>query len=419
MPPTELATPASVRTWLSTNHPKQYTLLQNFKTVLRVGNLTCTTPGGASGPTNDDARRLVTTRTVELLRNIIGGTKWRTGAQLLVLLRGLGYELHDFREPAIGNVVRRIMCAVREEVMALASMKRGEKGNDLWNVLWTHPQAQVQVKTRYGGGGESRAVTGRSDSFGSSAEMTTSNKDVVYENLPPIFHESRPELRGSIMEVIQEIISELEDLHKTINDQAISHVHAGEVILTYGRSKTVEQFLKAAASKNRQFQVIICESAPHYEGHQMALALSDIPNITPIVIHDAAIFAIMARVNKVLLPARAVLANGGLIAPAGSHMVALAAEENSVPVVVITGMYKLCPMYPHEGQDTLNDLVSPSSVISAEEEFVDVEVINPVHDYIKPGLISLYVTNVGGFQPSYIYRLLAEYYHGDDWESFE
>ena len=80
-------------------------------------------------------------------------------------------------------------------------------------------------------------------------------------------------------------------------------------------------------------------------------------------------------------------------------------------------------MYPHEGQDTLNDLVSPSHVMDfqqmGDDRMSGVELINPVHDYIKPEHISLYVTNVGSFQPSYIYRLLAEYYHSDDWKSFE
>jgi translation initiation factor eIF-2B subunit beta len=131
----------------------------------------------------------------------------------------------------------------------------------------------------------------------------------------------------------------------------------------------------------------------------------------------------MARVNKVLLPAHAVLANGGLVASSGCNMVALAAHHNSVPVVCVTGMFKLCPMYPHEGQDTLNDLVSPSSVTDyagmSDQLLSGVEFVNPVHDYIKPEHVSLYVTNNGSFKPSYIYRLLAEYYHADDWESFD
>ena len=151
--------------------------------------------------------------------------------------------------------------------------------------------------------------------------------------------------------------------------------------------------------------------------------------IDTIVIHDSATFGLMARVNKVLLSAHTVLANGGLIAASGSNTVALAAQHNAVPVVAITGLFKLCPVFPHHGQDTLNDLVSPHAVLPYDELLQynnnggggegSLELINPMHDYIPPGLLNLYVTNAGTFQPSYIYRLLAEYYHPDDWESFE
>ena len=101
-------------------------------------------------------------------------------------------------------------------------------------------------------------------------------------------------------------MSELEDLHKNINELAVQHIHAGEIILTYALSKTVELFLKAAAAKKRKFQVIVCEGAPHFGGHAMAKSLAE-AGIDTTVIHDAAKFAIMARVNKVLLPAHAVL----------------------------------------------------------------------------------------------------------------
>ena len=67
-----------------------------------------------------------------------------------------------------------------------------------------------------------------------------------------------------------------------------------------------EQFLKAAAAKKRQFQVIVCEGSPHFGGHVMAKSLAE-AGIDTTVIHDAATYAIMARVNKVLLPAHAVL----------------------------------------------------------------------------------------------------------------
>ncbi len=144
-----------------------------------------------------------------------------------------------------------------------------------------------------------------------------------------------------------------------------------------------------------------------------------------VCISDSSLFAMMARINKVLLPAHAVLANGGLVAPSGCNMVALAASQNAVPVVCLTGMFKLTPLYPHEGQNTLNDLLSPSGVVEYSQwnatpgTMAEVDFVNPIHDYIRPELVNLYVTNVGSFQPSYIYRLLAEYYHSDDWEAFQ
>lgn len=422
--------PAAVRSWLQKHHPKQLSQLDKFEIELRLGRLSNTSssstaktgsgeqPESAISSTND--RLLVTLRTVELLKQIIGATRWKNAAQLLDLLRGLGRELHEvggFREPVIENIVRRVMAAVREEALAGdpastdTNNKRDAGGRmTLQSILWALPQHVKSPPNR-------KDSHKRQESFASESELEHYSSE-----LPPAYYASRPELKQTVMEAIQEIMTELEDLHKNINEQATSHIHEGEVLLTYGSSKTIELFLLAAAAKKRKFQVVICEGSPMHKGHEMAKSLAA-AGIDTIVINDSACFAIMARVNKVLLSAHAVLANGGLVGSSGANMVALGAHNNSVPVVCITGMFKLCPMYPHEGQDTLNDLVSPSHVIDFQEMGDDlmagVELINPVHDYIMPEHVSLYVTNVGSFQPSYIYRLLAEYYHADDWKSFE
>jgi translation initiation factor eIF-2B subunit beta len=419
--------PRAVRQWLSSNHPKQLQLLDKFEIELRLGRLAAIAPTTGEEVATSD-RLLVTLRTVELLKHIIGQTRWRNAAQLLALLRGLGRELHQvggFREPVIENIVRRVMAAVREEAQTnegggQQQHAKVEGGRlTLQSILWALPQ---QVKRGPLNRSASRDMDGphqRTESFASESEAFAT---ISTEQLPSEYFSVRPELKQTVMEAIQEIMTELEDLHRNINDQATQHIHAGEVILTYGKSKTVEYFLKAAHAKKRTFQVVVCEDGPMYGGHEMAKALAE-AGIDTIVIHDSAVFAIMARVNKVLLSSHAVLANGGLVTSSGANLVAMAAHNNSVPVVCITGMFKLCPMFPHEGQDTLNDLISPSNVLDlaemGDELLSDVELINPVHDYIKPEHISLYVTNQGSFQPSYIYRLLAEYYHMDDWKSFE
>lgn len=188
-------------------------------------------------------RRAVAVRTVEILKTMIGSTRWRTPAQLVALLRGLGKELHSaggFREPAIGNVVRRIIAAVREEVMngaapdvqdgTVASSKpRSKNDRSLESMLWTLPQ---HVKRNRGV--MSQQPQQRRQRSGSI------NEYVEASDLPPQFFQNRPDLKQSVMEAITEFNSDLEDLHKNINDQATNHIHAGEIILTYGRSKTVE-----------------------------------------------------------------------------------------------------------------------------------------------------------------------------------
>lgn len=200
-------------------------------------------------------RRAIAVRTVEILKTMIGSTRWRTPAQLIALLRGLGKELHSaggFREPAIGNVVRRIIAAVREEVMngaapddqdgMIASSKpRSKNDRSLESMLWALPQ---HVKP-------SRGKTLQQERRQRSESM---NEYVEASDLPPPFFQSRPDLKQSVMEAITEFNSDLEDLHKNINDQATNHIHAGEIILTYGRSKTVEM-----VSCDILFSFVVCQ----------------------------------------------------------------------------------------------------------------------------------------------------------------
>jgi translation initiation factor eIF-2B subunit beta len=69
--------------------------------------------------------------------------------------------------------------------------------------------------------------------------------------------------------------------------------------MTFGGSRTVEEFLKAAGKK-RKFEVIVPETAPSYRGQELALSLSK-AGIETTLIPDSSIFAMMARVNKVIV----------------------------------------------------------------------------------------------------------------------
>ena len=130
------------------------------------------------------------------------------------------------------------------------------------------------------------------------------------------------------------------------------------MILTFGGCRTVYLYLREAAKK-RKFQVIVAEGSPGFSGQKLARELAD-AGVQTTLIADAAVFAIMARVNCCVVGAHAVLADGGMLGQAGLNMVALAASRHAVPFVVLTGLHKLCPLFPHDPEIAMNELLSPA-----------------------------------------------------------
>jgi len=135
-------------------------------------------------------------------------------------------------------------------------------------------------------------------SYGSSAPRDTSAA-------------AKWKVRSAILEAVSELIEELDGIQQQISEQALEHVHSNEVILTFGYCRTVHLFLREAAKK-RQFQVVVAEGAPAYEGQKLARDLAA-DGINTTCITDSAVFAMMARANMVVIGAHAVLANGGML----------------------------------------------------------------------------------------------------------
>lgn len=225
--------------------------------------------------------------------------------------------------------------------------------------------------------------------------------------------QSNLDLKGEVMEGIRELQDELETSDKQIAEVALEHIHANEIILTHTASTTVQKFLLFAARK-RKFTVVHAETYPHDNMATHGLLLTGKKRETnadddeddrwkPLteagiqvyVIPDSHVFAIMSRVNKVILATHTVLANGGLVAAAGAHMIARAAKEHRTPVVVLSGVYKLSPVYPFDIDELIEHGDAGSIVPYEDGDFVDkVDVENPLYDYVPADLVDLYITNL-------------------------
>jgi translation initiation factor eIF-2B subunit beta len=131
-----------------------------------------------------------------------------------------------------------------------------------------------------------------------------------------------------------------------------------------------------------------------YNGHDMARSLASV-GISTFLVPDSSIYALMSRVNKVIIGAHAILANGGMFAATGALLAATAARAHSTPVVVCAGQFKLTPLWNLFHEYGALDFADPSSVLGFEEgHLVDkVDVLNPYFDYVQPELIDVYITN--------------------------
>jgi len=270
-------------------------------------------------------------------------------------------------ETAPANIIKRVVKTVQEDFATRKKLKKPEGPNFL--------SAQISVESEI------------------SVDYT----------------EEVPELRSDIQSAIGDLLEELESSADNIAEEAEKHIHSNDVVMTLGKSRTVEAFLKRAAKK-RTFEVIVAECSPFCHGHELAKNLAK-SKIQTTLIRDTVILAMMSRVNKVIVGTHTVLANGGLKAIAGSHLISLAAKHYNVPVIVLAPMYKLSPEYPLSADVKItNRFVSPESLVDySESEFISkAQIYNPIFDYVPPELISLFIFNIGSHAPSYIYRLLHE-----------
>ncbi|KAH7125316.1 hypothetical protein B0J11DRAFT_302131 [Dendryphion nanum] len=240
------------------------------------------------------------------------------------------------------------------------------------------------------------------------------------------------DLKAEVLDGIRELQDELDQSDDLIAATALDHIHSNEIILTHTASTSVQKFLLAAAKK-RKFTVVHAETYPHDHTATHGILLTGkkrdsskseedetwkpliAAGIEVYVIPDSHVYAIMSRVNKVILATHTVLANGGLVAAAGAHMIARAAKDHQVPVVVVSGVYKLSPVYPFD-LDELIEYGDAGNIIPYEDgDFVDkVDVEAPLYDYVPADLVDLYITNLGGHAPSFLYRIVADHYRPED-----
>jgi translation initiation factor eIF-2B subunit beta len=197
------------------------------------------------------------------------------------------------------------------------------------------------------------------------------------------------------IEEIKDEISQVDDLIAAVADVQI---HPGDYVLVHQPSPTVERFILRAAAK-RKFTVLLASEAPRkgvpQSKHASFIKKLSGAGIPVITLMNGGMMAYMSRVNKVILGARAVVANGGVVADSGAAAIARAAKEQGNAVVVLSGIYKLSPENPFDEASLVEWGDSAGYVSFADGPLVSgVEVRSALTEVIPAECVDTYITNL-------------------------
>ncbi len=358
-----------------------------------------------------------------LIHDSIKNKGIKTHSELILLVKYLGKILSavDPFQFCIANTIKKILHIIREEIKESTKEKNNNENDreflsnrikeakknlkDLKNFDFLKDMDIIDLEK----------VESENSSEKNSTERLYELKKLGSDN--PITETNF----DSILDGINNLISEIRTISKTITERKEIQdlISDGDIILTSNYSEQVAKIL-AENKKTKNFKVLVCESAPKLRKKSQVEELKKI-KLDLTVIEDDDIYSVMKKFTKVkiLLGAKAILVNGGLITYGGAYNICLLAKMFSNPVIIVGGTTKLTPMYSFK-HELYNEYLSPDLIFGKNMDYQgdisNIQFNNPSLDYVPPNLISMYATDIGILNPNYLYKNFNDMYDLEDYE---
>lgn len=337
-------------------------------------------------------------------------SKWNDVDQLLNAIQSVGSRLVQAapQEPVIGNIVRRVMGLIRDEASEERNVDEAmsESISELpalapptAAVLPARPQP-TPFRPPPITSATSFHVSRSKSMFNLLSVADTMNSPQTGASTP--MSQAQPtsmnSLRSEVLDGIEEIMDEISQADDQIANFAEIQINPTDNVLAYLPSRTVERFLIKAAVKRKYTVFLVSLDPPNtHSGEVPFAALRKKLNsygVKTIILASNGLMAYMSRVNKVVIGAKVVYQNGGLLAESGASVAAQAAHALSRQVIALGGVYKFCPEDPSD--NIAGEKGASSTYVSyADGLKVDaLEVENTVVDYVPPELVDVYLTNL-------------------------
>lgn len=188
--------------------------------------------------------------------------------------------------------------------------------------------------------------------------------------------ETEPFMRNAVRYIETELgksdcttVKELQDLAGRASDELFDEfnrsrgrtaevgsrrIRSGYTVLTHCHSSAVSMVFAEARRRGIDFEVIMTETRPMYQGRITAKELLDM-GIKATMIIDSAVRSFIKGSDLVLVGADAITSEGNVINKIGTSHVALAAHEARVPFYVVTELLKFEPQTVHGDYEAIEE----------------------------------------------------------------
>ncbi|KAI1177219.1 initiation factor 2 subunit family protein [Nemania sp. FL0916] len=374
------------------------------------------------------------TATAHIFLQVVARDKWANVDQLLIRIQLIGRKLVAAQphELVIGNIVKRVLGLIRDE----ASEDRNDATADsapsafpstsvLDQATPTPPSKPVRPPTLSALGSLARTqsmfnLLSDPKVFSSAGSAASTPGQLSGASTPTLISQSTnlSALRSEVIDGIQEIMDEIKSVDEQVQTYADTFIYPGDYVLVYQPSRTVQKFLTRAASKRKftLFLVVDPSMAASSAGPYASFVKSMGSNGSSVItVSNAGLMAYMSRVDKVILGARAITAQGGVVVDSGATAIARVARERQRTVVVLGGVYKLSP----ESQLLPTNQIEwgdPSKYVSFADGSLasHVKVHSAVSEFLPADQVDMYITNLGAHSQGNLHAIMMDHYKEED-----
>ena len=213
------------------------------------------------------------------------------------------------------------------------------------------------------------------------------------------------DLREAIVSRADEFIKNSKEAVDRIGEIGARRISRGDVILTHCNSDCALAIIKTAFKQGKRIKAFVTESRPMRQGFISIRELSRAGIPTTLIV-DSAVRHFIRDIDKVIVGADSIAANGAVINKIGTSQIALVAHEARVPFFVAAESYKFNPG-TLAGQLVEIEEREPNEIVDPKR-FPRVKIRNPVFDITPPEYVDLIVTERGIIPPPAAYTIIQD-----------